>query len=98
MIKDLLIVKAVYLIHLKINYKKNIEKITWGLAITLMVLCVSSSFVSNNSSATGELKDTELREKIESAPTTKPLQGLSNGAENEAGTPPSAGESKGTED
>ncbi len=77
---------------------ETIEKITWGLAITLMVLCVSSSFVSNNSSATGELKDTELREKIESAPTTKPLQGLSNGAENEAGTPPSAGESKGTED
>ncbi len=77
---------------------ETIEKITWGLAITLLFLCVSSSFVSKNSTSTGELKDTELREKIENAPTAKPLQGLSKGAENTAGTPAPAGDAKDPEE
>jgi preprotein translocase subunit SecG len=54
---------------------ETIEKITWGLAIALLVLCVSSSFISK-SGASSELKDTELREKIESTPASKPVQGL----------------------
>ena len=76
---------------------ETIEKITWGLAITLLFLCVSSSFVSKNGSSTGELKDTELREKIENAPAAKPLQGLSKGAENTE-APAGAGATKDAEE
>ncbi len=51
-----------------------IEKITWGLAISLLVLCVTSSFVLNSTTAVA--KDTELREKIENSAAPKPLQNL----------------------
>ena len=51
-----------------------IEKITWGLAIALLVLCVSSSFIMT--STTTVAKDTELREKIESSAAPKPLQNV----------------------
>lgn len=51
-----------------------IEKITWGLAISLLILCVTSSFLLTGTTTVA--KDTELREKIENSATSKPLQNL----------------------
>jgi preprotein translocase subunit SecG len=49
-----------------------IEKVTWGLAIALVVLSIAASFVFKSSGVV--VKDTELREKIENAKTSRPMQ------------------------
>ena len=59
-----------------------IEKITWGLAIALLVLCVSSSFIS--SSSTTEAKESLLQDKVQNAPAPKPLQNFPVGADKAA--------------
>jgi preprotein translocase subunit SecG len=46
-----------------------IEKVTWGLVITLFVLCISLSFVVKSSMGTGVAKDTELRDRINNTAT-----------------------------
>jgi len=59
-----------------------IEKVTWGLAISLVVLSITASFLYK-SSGTAVAKDTELRDKIDNA-KTKPLQNMPAGATNNA--------------
>jgi preprotein translocase subunit SecG len=51
-----------------------IEKVTWGLAIALVVLSISASFLYKSSGVT--IKDTELRNKIDNAKTQKPVQNM----------------------
>lgn len=46
-----------------------IEKVTWGLVISLFVLCISLSFVIKSSTGAGVAKDTELRDRINNAAT-----------------------------
>jgi preprotein translocase subunit SecG len=41
-----------------------IEKVTWGLVISLFVLCISLSFVIKSSTGTSAAQDTELRDRI----------------------------------
>jgi preprotein translocase subunit SecG len=60
-----------------------IEKITWGLAIGLLLFCMALSFVIKAGS-TGAAKDTELRDKIERAANAKPLQGVPDEAQRNA--------------
>lgn len=47
-----------------------IEKITWGLIIAIVVLCIAASFTLKGGSATN-LNDTELRDKINTAPAAQ---------------------------
>ncbi|MCC6252480.1 MAG: preprotein translocase subunit SecG [Bacteroidia bacterium] len=49
-----------------------IEKITWGLVIALFVLCIALTFATNSSTGTNTAKDTELRDRINNAPTSTP--------------------------
>lgn len=44
-----------------------LEKATWTLAIALLALCLISILVIPRNTTTGSAKDTELRDKIESA-------------------------------
>jgi preprotein translocase subunit SecG len=62
-----------------------IEKITWGLVITLVVLSVIASFVYK-SSTIGVSKDTELREKIENTKTA-PIKNFPAGSEKQTPAP-----------
>lgn len=51
-----------------------IEKITWGLAIALIIFSIGLSFALK-SSGTGEAKDTELRDQLEKNRTSQPMKG-----------------------
>jgi preprotein translocase subunit SecG len=62
-----------------------IEKITWGLAIALVVLSVSASFVYKSGN-TGVQKESELKEKIENA-KSKPMQNFPAGAAKQTPAP-----------
>jgi len=46
-----------------------IEKVTWGLVISLFVLCISLSFVIKSSVGSSVTKDTELRDRINNTAT-----------------------------
>jgi preprotein translocase subunit SecG len=46
-----------------------IEKVTWGLVVSLFVLCISLSFVIKSSMGTSVAKDTELRDRINNTAT-----------------------------
>ena len=52
-----------------------LEKATWTLAITLLVLCLSSNFFIPNKN--GVIKDTELREQLDK--TVAPAQAPQGG-------------------
>lgn len=49
-----------------------IEKVTWGLVIAILVLCIAASF-SMKGGSSANTNDTELREKINSAPAQQPV-------------------------
>ena len=51
-----------------------IEKVTWGLVITLFVLCIAMSFVLKSGSGSSVAKDTELRERINNTSTPSPVK------------------------
>jgi preprotein translocase subunit SecG len=57
-----------------------IEKMTWGLAIGLLVFSMILTFLYKSGSAT-VAKDTELREKLEGVATPKPLQNVPSAAQ-----------------
>lgn len=71
-----------------------IEKMTWGLAIALLLFSTLLTFTYKSDSGT-QAKDTELREKIEGVATPKPLQNVPSAAQKGAQpTPAPAAEKK----
>ena len=48
-----------------------LEKLTWGLALAIIVLSIVSNIVISSGSS-DEARDTELREQIENAPASAP--------------------------
>jgi preprotein translocase subunit SecG len=67
-----------------------IEKITWALAIALVIFCVATTFTGDGKKT--QLQDTELREKIDNGPAGQQPQPQAAPA---AGTPaPGAGAAK----
>jgi preprotein translocase subunit SecG len=70
-----------------------IEKMTWGLAIALLVLSMILSFLYKSSSD-NIAKDTELREKIEGVSTPKPLQNVPSAAQKGVQAPANGEEKK----
>lgn len=51
-----------------------IEKITWGLAIALIIFSIGLSFALKSGSS-GDAKDTELRDQLEKNRTAQPMKG-----------------------
>jgi preprotein translocase subunit SecG len=70
-----------------------IEKMTWGLAIALLVFSMLLTFLYKSGSET-VAKDTELREKIEGVATPKPLQNVPSAAQKGAQPAPAGTEKK----
>lgn len=66
-----------------------IEKMTWGLAIALLVFSMILTFLYKSGSNT-LAKDTELREKIEGVSSPKPMQNLPSSAQKGAQPAPAA--------
>ncbi|MFN5209137.1 MAG: preprotein translocase subunit SecG [Bacteroidota bacterium] len=62
-----------------------IEKITWGLAISLVVLSIAASFVYKSGTSAIQ-KESELKEKIENT-KSKPIQNFPSGAAKPAPAP-----------
>jgi preprotein translocase subunit SecG len=73
-----------------------IEKVTWGLVISLFVLCISLSFVIKSSSGTATAKDTELRDRINNVatPAAKPAPAPAPAAQQPAAEPAPAAPAK----
>lgn len=63
-----------------------IEKITWGLVIGILVLCIAASFSMKGGSSVN-LNDTELREKINNSPAQQPIAPEAPTQPQPAGTP-----------
>ena len=55
-----------------------IEKVTWGLAIALVILSIFASFLYKSGGVVA--KDTELRNKIDNVKAPKPVQNMPPGA------------------
>ena len=68
-----------------------IEKVTWGLVISLFVLCISLSFVIKSSMGTSTTKDTELRDRINNTATAAAAKQAPAPAANAQQQQPAAG-------
>lgn len=44
-----------------------LEKLTWGLGIGLIVLCVAANFMLPGTTATGQVKSSSIQEQIDNA-------------------------------
>lgn len=53
-----------------------LEKLTWGLAISLVVLSLAAKITATPQAATNEIGESELKEKVENVTPTAPIQNM----------------------
>lgn len=53
-----------------------LEKLTWGLAIALLALSLAAKMTATPAAATGEVGESELKEKVENTTATAPIQNM----------------------